>query len=594
MEGRKLATEFAQLKLPPVAHPTHAHADTDRLFRFRGAAGGSASFSRSSTAGNMEHLVQDFNTALDETAGSNGSNRSTTSKRKAWKRRCKSTSNLVVAGQNLSDDSSSSVDTRGRGTSSLQFSDSDLEMSVPGLSRASAGRSRHNRHDYRGSRLHQTQLGESDSFNENISPFKEFRTSHHSKRRRKMKRMAVDHSPENRKPKLGMSKISRSGSGPSVSVKRKKVRTKSGADVSKSSRLSVTGGGSVSRRSGVLPLGGKRKRSYREKSVESGDMLSSGRSRTASLGDTEPHASLRHETSNSMECDEVCSSSSLSSSEWEDLGSDCSPEADDEQSDWPGPEPNPANQAQGHHLTDEEVDPEISFTKVLAGSRGTQARVIRAGTRKLKNRHRVSAGLTEGSSGVVPGGPGMREALLQFLPDRRTLSLKLACTRSQDRDFLVGLAASYHMSWRLEPGTATLVLSKTCATLSRVEMLGVSLQGAQHTSFAPSPGPAHVQASIPSPVLNLTHPLPPNLLPPGTPAEFAVPGVPAARNSRYGVEQSRLRERKSTDIKRQRRTPPLPPAYMPSQGGPGPRQERQHSGRHKSSKTQTLSGSKSS
>ena len=35
--------------------------------------------------------------ALDETAGSHSSERST-SRRKAWKRRCKSTSNLVTAG----------------------------------------------------------------------------------------------------------------------------------------------------------------------------------------------------------------------------------------------------------------------------------------------------------------------------------------------------------------------------------------------------------------------------------------------------------------------------------------------------------------
>ena len=35
---------------------------------------------------------------------------------------------------------------------------------------------------------------------------------------------------------------------------------------------------------------------------------------------------------------------------------------------------------------------------------------------------------------------------------------------------------------------------------------------------------------------------------------------------RGGAEHSRLRERKSTDIKRQRRTPPLPAVYTASQG----------------------------
>ena len=61
---------------------------------------------------------------------------------KAWKRRCKSTSNLTLGNcNNISDDSSSSVDnvgllSRDRGTSSLQFSDSDLEAPVhPGLAR---------------------------------------------------------------------------------------------------------------------------------------------------------------------------------------------------------------------------------------------------------------------------------------------------------------------------------------------------------------------------------------------------------------------------------------------------------------------------
>jgi len=578
MEGRKLATEFANLKLPNLQphNPSNPQGNTDRIFRFRATSG----------APNMDSLGADFNTALEETADTNSSNRSTTSKRKfgkSWKRRCKSTSNLVVAGQNLSEDSSSSVDTRGRGTSSLQFSDSDIEVSMPGLSRGAHGRSRQNRHDYRGIRTHQAQMGESDSFNENISPFKEFRTTHSSKRRRKMKRMAVDHSPENRKPKLAIGKLSRSGSGPTVSVKRKKVRTKSGGEVMKSSKMSV---GSVSRRPGVLPLGGKRKRSHREKSVESGDMLSSGRSRTASLGDTQETHTGSQDT---MDCDEVCSSSSLSSSEWENLSSDCSPEADDEQSDWPGPEPNQGQQgerANNVHLTDEEGDREVRLVKLsLAGPRGSQSRVIRSGTRRLKNRHRVSP------SSVGPGvsleGEGPRESLLQFLADRRKLSLKLPVLNNQDRNFLLNLASIYQLSWRPD-GPSLLVLSKTCATLSQVETLGCALPGAQDTSFAlpHSQPPGHP--------LNLTFPLtsPPsqsvNISQPST-QEFAVPGAPAVR-TRGGAEHSRLRERKSTDIKRQRRTPPLPAVYTASQG---PRQERQHSGRHKTSKTLTLSGSKS-
>ena len=105
---------------------------------------------------------------------------------------------------NFSDDSSSSVDnigllSRDRGTSSLQLSDSDLDVNAT-LVRSSR---------HRVSRLHEFKKKkgmsdpltgglESDSFTENISPFKEFRVN--SKRKRKFKRMAVDQSPENRAP----------------------------------------------------------------------------------------------------------------------------------------------------------------------------------------------------------------------------------------------------------------------------------------------------------------------------------------------------------------------------------------------------------
>jgi hypothetical protein len=56
------------------------------------------------------------------------------------------------------------------------------------------------------------------------------------------------------------------------------------------------------------------------------------------------------------------SSSLSSSSEWEDPHSSSGPEgeADDEHSDWPGPEPGLSVM----QLTDEEIDPEISFCQV--------------------------------------------------------------------------------------------------------------------------------------------------------------------------------------------------------------------------------------
>jgi hypothetical protein len=119
MEQQKLVRDFSQLRLPrPRAEWQVARPQTDRLLRLRTS---------------MDALVHDFNTALDETtAGSNSSDRSNTARRKTWKRRCKSTSNLAQVGQAASEDSSSSVDNFGlvskdQGTSSLQFSDSDLE-----------------------------------------------------------------------------------------------------------------------------------------------------------------------------------------------------------------------------------------------------------------------------------------------------------------------------------------------------------------------------------------------------------------------------------------------------------------------------------
>ena len=86
----------------------------------------------------------------------------------AWKRRCKSTSNLLHAGQNMSDDSSSSVDnvgllSRERGTSSLQFSDSDIEVMGPGMETElvrSARNRQSRRQEYRNKRGGADHLGE--------------------------------------------------------------------------------------------------------------------------------------------------------------------------------------------------------------------------------------------------------------------------------------------------------------------------------------------------------------------------------------------------------------------------------------------------
>ena len=86
-----------------------------------------------------------------------------------------STSNLLHARQNMSDDSSSSVDnvallSRDRGTNSLQFSDIDIEVG-PGMETelVRSGRSRQSRmKEYRNKRGGADNLGiESDFFTEN-------------------------------------------------------------------------------------------------------------------------------------------------------------------------------------------------------------------------------------------------------------------------------------------------------------------------------------------------------------------------------------------------------------------------------------------
>ena len=134
----------------------------------------------------------------------------------SWKRRCKSTSNLNTGDNQISDDSSSSVDnvgllSRDRGTSSLQFSDSDLETPNMGTM-VRQGRSRTKR-----GRGGDMIMGiESDSFTENVQPWQDFRV--HSKRRRKFKRMAMG-------PGVEVSTVRGV-----TATKRKKVRSRSGVD----------------------------------------------------------------------------------------------------------------------------------------------------------------------------------------------------------------------------------------------------------------------------------------------------------------------------------------------------------------------------
>jgi len=325
----------------------------------------------------MDHLVQDFQTALDESARSNISD--VTTRTKSWKRKCKSTSNLVHA----SDDSSSSVDyvglqSRDKGTSSLQLSDSDIEPGCHGMRTelARTGRNREDRlQEYRSRRGGADHLGmESDSYTENISPAKKYRGVN-TKRKRKIKRMAVE-------PCIVPIHLRNSGG---KATNRKNLRSWPGAEARRTTR----------KKAAVhVFLPGKRKRSARGKSVESEEISVS--SRGASQDDDDQ-----------MEMEEFGSSSSLSSSEKEWVHSDRDEgpeeEADDEQSDWPGPEPGISTM----QLSDEEINPEISFSGLLPLK--SSGKPPRLGDRRLKGQSTRSAGL--GAEFAMPGIPTSRNYL---------------------------------------------------------------------------------------------------------------------------------------------------------------------------------------
>merc|ERR1739840_25758 len=103
-------------------------------------------------------------------------------------------------------------------------------------------------------------------------------------------------------------------------------------------------------------------------------------------------------------------SSSLSSSEreWVHSDSDEGPEeeADDEHSDWPGPEPGMS----AMHLTDEDIDSEISSPRLLDGpALEFSGRVLRSGNRRLKGLSVKKKG--ERAEFAMPGIPTSRDHL---------------------------------------------------------------------------------------------------------------------------------------------------------------------------------------
>jgi hypothetical protein len=105
----------------------------------------------------------------------------------------------------------------------------------------------------------------------------------------------------------------------------------------------------------------------------------------------------------------------------------------------------------------------------------------------------------------------------RFIQDAARTALRLPAVRAEDRNMVLNLASLYSLSWSPE-GPSVLLLTKTGQTVR---------------------------------------------------PEFAVPGIPPAGGPRGAGQQ--LRERKPTDIKRQRRTPPLTLVAGPGPGGKGER-----------------------
>ena len=193
-----------------------------------------------------------------------------------------------------------------------------------------------------------------------------------------------------------------------------------------------------------------------------------------------------------MDCDDASrrSSSSLSSSDWEEtevpeeaivrLREDDG-EADDEQSDWPGPE---SGSVYGGFTDDEQdLDPSTPSLSALSiysipssemenfqslTSTARQAylarmkrladcvpgREIRAGSRRLRN---PQSGFTIKSSSS--------EQLSRFLQDPQRTELRLTVLRATDRDKIAQMAALYSLQLRSDENPNMLVLAKTGKTV---------------------------------------------------------------------------------------------------------------------------------
>lgn len=293
---------------------------------------------------NMDELVQDLSNALEETSYSRVSpNKS--KKGRIWKRRSKSTGNLITLGSSLpkssavSEDSESSLDDRIRWKMEITTNGtqphSDSDEVLPPRQQLTTWR-----HCV-------ANMVESDSVNENFLPSRPHR------RKRKFKRMAVDPQP------ISCSEIIPSSAITCSIQKTKKVRSlralKNKAKLLKACDAdteNMCGDGFID----MEPLGlcGKRKRSMRERSIEcagygdkhnfrmSGKFLVSSSVTTPFFCDDgcsswhNKHQLMEYEDPEGNKTRLEGSSSSLSSSESDGgiITNDEGREADDEQSDF--------------------------------------------------------------------------------------------------------------------------------------------------------------------------------------------------------------------------------------------------------------------
>ncbi|EEB14237.1 conserved hypothetical protein [Pediculus humanus corporis] len=379
----------------------------------------------------MDALVHDLTQALEETSCPNS-----VRIKVGVRRRTRSTGNIALTNQRTthSDDSiSERIYAKGKEFSSFLQSDSD-EVSTNSQRRLLPYPLQK-----KASHFHQNQNFESDSVNENFSPF---RTG--TRRKRKMKRMDTDN------------------------VDNQMILSSSPKAIGRIQRPSFMFQ-LVSRN--VLPAAGpsgKRKRSSRDKCLD------------FEMGNSLPMSSRLHKEAMELDKD-LMSSSSLSSSE-SDAGvftNDEGREGDDEQSDCFGdprrdedtdlePEDSALQTILNRSLEHMSTDTTQAYKERVEWLKGNfGAREIRGGRRRVRTERPGFSVLTSAN-----------EKLSKFLQDCEQLTLKLHPMSQEEREQLTYLVNLYSLNMRLElteNGESCPIISKTSKTPQTVRIEQVTM-----------------------------------------------------------------------------------------------------------------------